>query len=166
MSQSRRPAARHAVLPDHSPEAILNALRTGPYGHCVYRCDNNAVDHQVVLLEFEGKLAVSLTMQGCSHVEGRTLRFDGTRATLLANESRRELLVADHLTGETDLIRLPEPVGGHGGGDVGLMRTFVRAVRGEVASVLTTARQSVESHLIAFAAEEARLSGKVIEMDL
>uniref|UniRef100_A0A831X6J2 Gfo/Idh/MocA family oxidoreductase n=1 Tax=Thermorudis peleae TaxID=1382356 RepID=A0A831X6J2_9BACT len=159
-------ALRHAVSPDPSPEAILHALRTGPYGRCVYRCDNTAVDHQVVLLEFEGKLAVSLTMQGCSHVEGRTLRIDGTRATLLANESRRELLVADHLTGETELIRLPEPVGGHGGGDVGLMRTFVRAVRGEVASVLTTARQSVESHLIAFAAEEARLSGKVVGMDL
>jgi predicted dehydrogenase len=157
-------ALQHAASPDPSPEAILQALRTGPYGRCVYRCDNTAVDHQVVLLEFEGKLAASLTMQGCSHVEGRTLRIDGTRATLLGNESRRELLIADHLTGETELIRLPEPVGGHSGGDVGLMRTFVRAVRGEVASVLTTARQSVESHLIAFAAEEARLSGRVVEL--
>lgn len=154
----------HAVSPDPSPEAVLRALATGPYGRCVYRCDNTAVDHQVVLMEFEGQLAVSLTMQGCSHVEGRTVRIDGTRATLLANESRRELLVADHLTGETDLIRLPQPLGGHGGGDVGLIRAFVRAVRGEPVDVLTSARQSVESHLLAFAAEESRVTGRIVDL--
>lgn len=156
-------AFQHAVSPDPDPDAILRALQTGPYGRCVYHCDNTAVDHQVVLMEFQGQLAVSLTMQGASHVEGRTVRIDGTRSTLLANESRREIIVADHLTGETETIRLATPVGGHGGGDLGLIRAFVQAVRGERSDVLTSARQSVESHLLAFAAEEARLSGRVVE---
>ncbi len=156
-------AFQHAVSRDPSPDAILEALRTGPYGRCVYRCDNTAVDHQVVAMEFAGGLAVSLTMQGCSHVEGRTVRIDGTRATLLANEARRELLVADHLTGAVEEIRLAKPIGGHGGGDVGLIRAFVQTVRGERDAALTSARQSLASHLLAFAAEEARCCGTVVD---
>jgi len=157
-------AFQHAVSPDPDPEAILAALATGPYGRCVYHCDNTAVDHQVVLMEFAGQLAVSLTMQGASHVEGRTVRIDGTRATLLANESRRELVIADHLTGTIETMRLAPPIGGHGGGDVGLIRAFVQAVRGERAGVLTSAHQAVESHLLAFAAEDARVSGRILDM--
>ncbi len=155
---------QHAVSPDPDPEAILAALATGPYGRCVYRCDNTAVDHQVVLMEFAGQLAVSLTMQGASHVEGRTVRIDGTRATLLANESRRELVIADHLTGTIETMHLAPPIGGHGGGDVGLVRAFVQAVRGERSDVLTSAHQAVESHLLAFAAEEARVSGQIVDL--
>ena len=53
---------------------------------------------------------------------------------------------------------------GHGGGDWGLIAAFVSAMRGERQDVLTSARESVESHLLAFAAEEARLSGDSIDM--
>lgn len=155
---------RQAVSLDQSREGMLAALRTGPYGRCVYHCDNTAVDHQVVLMEFDGQLAVSLTMQGCSHVEGRTVRIDGTRATLLANESRREIQLFDHLTGTAETLRLATPPGGHGGGDEGLMRAFVAAVR-EGRPILTSAQQSVESHLLAFAAESARLGGAVVNME-
>jgi predicted dehydrogenase len=123
------------------------------------------VDHQVVLMEFEQWLAVSLTMQGCSHVEGRTLRIDGLRATLLGNQARNELLVTDHRSGETETIRPPAAVEEHGGGDEGTMRAFVEAVRQGKTGVLTSARESLESHLMAFAAEEARLTGGVIEMN-
>lgn len=159
--------AVNAVSPDHSPEALRRALETGPYGRCVYRCDNNVVDHQVVLMEFEHGLAVSLTMQGCSHLEGRTLRIDGLRATLLGNQARNELLLIDHQTGERETIRPSEIVGeyGHGGGDEGIMRAFVEAVCQGKAGVLTSVRESSESHLMAFAAEDARLAGQVIDMN-
>ncbi len=157
--------AVNAVSPDHSPEALRRALETGPYGRCVYRCDNNVVDHQVVLMEFEHGLAVSLTMQGCSHLEGRTLRIDGLRATLLGNQARNELLVTDHRTVETEIIQSPAAVDEHGGGDEGVMRAFVEAVCQGKAGVLTSARESLESHLMAFAAEDARLTGQVIDMN-
>ena len=143
---------------------MLEALKTGPYGRCVYRCDNSAVDHQVVAMEFEGGLAVTLTMQGASHVEGRTLRIDGTRATLLGDQAKNELVVHDHLTGTAETLRPPLAVSGHGGGDDGVIEAFLSALRGESSAVLTSARASVSSHLMAFAAEEARLSGQVVEM--
>ena len=154
-----------AVTLDRTPEGVMRALETGPYGRCVYRSDNDAVDHQVVLMRFAGGLSVSLTMQGASHLEGRTIRIDGMRATLLANEARAEMEIHDHRTGQAERITRPRGVGGHGGGDDGLMRAFVGAIQGDRAGVLTSAREAVASHLMAFAAEQARLSGEAVDME-
>jgi predicted dehydrogenase len=147
----------NAITLDHTRDGVLRALADGPYGRCVFRCDNDVVDHQVALMEF-GKQAVSLTMQGTSHVEGRTVRIDGMRATLLANEARNEIVVVEHRTGRRRQIDVPPAHGGHGGGDWGLIEAFVAAVRGERDGLLTSARESVESHVIAFAAEQARVT--------
>jgi hypothetical protein len=72
--------ARDPISLDHSPRALRRGLETGPYGRCVYRSDNDVVDHQVVLLRYANGFTASLTMQGASPVEGRTLRIDGMRA--------------------------------------------------------------------------------------
>ncbi len=157
---------RSVVAMDPTLENLSAALRRGPYGRCVYRCDNNVVDHQVVLMQFEGGFSVSLTMHGHSHVEGRTTRIEGSRATLLAQfglggswievqEHRGE----DHLRYDTS-----GPVGGHGGGDEGLMQSFVQSLRDQTRNNMTTAQEAIESHLMAFAAEQARLEGSVIRM--
>lgn len=159
-----RISAFNALSLDISREGIIEALKTGPYGRCVYRCDNTAVDHQVVLMEFDGGLAVTLTMQGASHVEGRTFRIDGTRATLLGDQSKNELVLGDHLTETVETIRPPLSASGHGGGDDGVIEAFLDAVAGDASEVLTNARASVASHLLAFAAEEARVSREVVDM--
>jgi len=97
------------------------------------------------------------------------MRYDGTRATLIGHyyATDQEIQIHDHLTGKTEIIR-PEigPLGasGHGGGDEGLMRAFVQALR-DPSAALTTARESLESHLMAFAAEKARVEGVVVDMD-
>ena len=154
--------ARDPLSLDHSPSALRRALESGPYGRCVYRSDNDVVDHQVVALEFADGLAATLTMQGASPVEGRTLRIDGLRATLLGNEARNELELHDHRTGRSEVLR-PGAEGGHGGGDQGIMRAFLGALRGDDRDLLTTAAESLDSHLLAFAAEEARLTRRVVE---
>jgi len=70
------------ISEDLSLEARRRALEAGPYGHCVYRCDNDVVDHQTVNVEFESGATGVLFMHGHSHKESRTMRYDGTRATL------------------------------------------------------------------------------------
>jgi predicted dehydrogenase len=152
---------------DLSMEGRLKALREGPYGRCVYHCDNDVVDHHVVNVEFEGDATLTFTMQGHSHDNVRTMRYDGTRATLRASEAAHEIAIHDHLTGNREVITPAVAQGGHGGGDTGVMNAFVAALRGTAGgglSPLTSARASLESHLMAFAAEEARVEGTMIDM--
>jgi predicted dehydrogenase len=135
----------------------------------VYFCGNDVVDHQVVLMQFEGDISVSLTMHGHSHHEGRSTRIEGTRATLKAffglggswikiNEHR-----SDHSTHYNTSGHMK---GAHGGGDVELLTAFVESLRDRNNhEALTIARQAVQSHLLAFAAEEARLGNHVVNME-
>jgi predicted dehydrogenase len=154
------------ISEDTSLDARRRALETGPYGRCVYRCDNDVVDHQIVNIEFESGVSAALVMHGHSHEEARTLRYDGTRATLCGKFAygRDDFIeVHDHLTGRVERITPQAGGSGHGGGDDGLMSAFVQAAR-DPAQSLTTARESLESHLMAFAAEQARVEGTVVDM--
>ena len=142
-------------------------LKTSPYGRCVYHCDNDVVDHQVVNMQFAGGATCTFTMQGHSEREGRTLRWDGTRATLFGDFSHGrpyEIRIHDHGNADNpEVIRFDDD-DGHGGGDAGIMRDFVRALHGQTSPQQTTARVSLQSHLMCFAAEESRASGRVIAM--
>jgi len=157
--------ARDPVSLDHTPEALRHGLETGPYGRCVYRADNDVVDHQLVLLQFADGLTASLTMHGASLVEGRTLRIDGMRATLFGNEARTQLEVHDHLTGRVETLHPVLPPSGHGGGDAGVLHDFLQTLQKGQRQVLTSAADSLLSHLLAFAADEARLTKRVIDVD-
>jgi hypothetical protein len=153
------------ISEDTSKEARQKALETGPYGRCVYRCDNNVVDHQTINLEFESGVTGLFAMHGHSHQEGRTMRYDGTRATLVGRflHGSQEIEIHDHRTSRIETLRPGTVEGGHGGGDTGLISAFVRAVH-DPSTAMTTARESLESHLMAFAAEEARLAGSIVQM--
>ena len=154
------------ISEDTGLDARQRALETGPYGRCVYHCDNDVVDHQIVNIEFESGVSAALVMHGHSHEEARTLRYDGTRATLCGKFAygRDDFIeIHDHLSGHVERITPSAGDSGHGGGDEGLMSAFVQAAR-DPAQSLTTARESLESHLMAFAAEQARVEGRVVDM--
>jgi predicted dehydrogenase len=153
------------LAPDPTYEARREAITNGPYGRCVYRSDNDVVDHQVVTMEFQGGASVVLVMHGHSREEHRSMRYDGTRATLRGRFGYgTEITIHDKITGKIENVPIETAKSGHGGGDYGLMSGFIRSLRGEQAP-LTTARASLESHLMAFAAEEARTQHTVINMD-
>lgn len=154
-----------AITDDFSPEGRWRALETGPWGRCVWRCDNDVVDTQTVNMEFPNGATMTLFMHGHSYEEQRTMRYDGTRATLRGkfDHTGGVIEIHDHLEQRCEVVDLASGPSGHGGGDFGLMRGFVRAVRGEDRP-LTGGRESLESHLMAFAAEESRQNGTVIDM--
>ncbi len=155
------------LTPERTREARLKALENSPYGRCVYRCDNDVVDHQTVNMEFDDQITVSLIMNGHGHEEGRSIRIDGTRATITGKFSEPyKLNVYHHHSKRKEVIPIIVPEkSGHGGGDLRLVRGFVNALNGTADDNLTTARISLESHLMAFAAEESRLHHTVINMD-
>jgi predicted dehydrogenase len=149
---------------DLSRAGRLQALQSGPYGRCVYRCDNDVVDHQLVAMELESGVSVAMVMHGHSNEEHRSMRYDGTRATLRARAGGATEITVHHHGGKVEQIPIEDANSGHGGGDAGIMADFVRVLRGE-AEPLTSARVSLESHLLAFAAEEARVQGTMIQMN-
>ncbi len=156
------------VTPKATVEDRLHALETGPYGRCVFHSDNNVVDHQTVTMELESGATVTLVMNGHGDEECRTMRYDGTRATLRGKFSVRgtsELTISDHLTGQVETVEVNHgDASGHGGGDTGIMNSFINALHGQPDEHVTSARQSLESHLLAFAAEEARLTNRTVNM--
>jgi hypothetical protein len=154
----------HVITDDLTPEGRLKALREGPYGRCAYRCRSNVVDQQVVAMELESGATVTLHMHGHSGEENRTMRYDGTRATLRGVFGRHQsITVIDHVSGEGDEISIEVGAGGHGGGDGGIIEAFCDTLALGSAPA-TSAAESIESHLLAFLAEEARLSGAVIDV--
>lgn len=157
-------------LGDYSNEAKKSILKRSSYGRCVYKCDNNVVDHQIVNIEFENDVTATLTMHGFSDREGRTLRIDGTKTTLIGEfgDSYQQIILRDHYSGSEKIIfknYLSSDSSGHGGGDYILIEEFIDAILDpNKPQPLTNARESMESHLMAFAANESCLKGSVINM--
>ncbi|MBT2765908.1 Gfo/Idh/MocA family oxidoreductase [Paenibacillus sp. ISL-20] len=136
---------------------IIQGLRDTDYGRCVYRSDNNVVDHQVVNMEFEGGATAMFSMCGFTYEQERRIQIMGTRGELRGEEGK--ITVCDFLTGQKTEITIPSQSSGHGGGDSGIVASFLREVRSyNGQESLTSASASVRSHLIAFAAEKSRLN--------
>ncbi|WP_219509376.1 Gfo/Idh/MocA family protein [Nonomuraea ceibae] len=157
------------VTPTFTEEALTGALRHGPYGRCVYDCDNDVVDHQVVALEFDGGATGTFTMTGFNTGGHRRTRIFGTHGELSCDG--RSVVVEDFRTGDSTTIAVtptgdPTAGGGHAGGDERLMEAFVRAVAtGDRDLIRSGPAESLASHLAVFAAERARLTDRVITVE-
>ena len=147
-------------------------LRTSPWGRCVYHCDNTAVDRQTVMLGFDGGVSATFTMTAFDHGRGLVLR--GTKGRLVGGDTARSLsghdiTVDDFATGNRthyDVNMASGGYEGHGGGDAGLMNALYGEMTKEnPADLLTSIHQSTASHVLGFAAEEARLTGSVVDLD-
>ena len=142
-------------------EKIWNALRTGPYGRCVFHCDNDVVDHQTVNLEFANNIHATFTMTAFTQDCHRTIKVTGTLGEVEGDMEENTLRLRRFGQPEQviDLHSRKSEFAGHGGGDAGLMESFCRLIAGGGASGLTGVDASVESHVMALAAEASRLSG-------
>jgi predicted dehydrogenase len=149
--------------PVHTREAHLEAVKTGPYGRCVYRCDNDVVDHQVVLLEFDGGVTATFTMTAFTQGGGRRVRVHGTEGTVDFDEE--QVVLRTFADNNVETIALGAESGGHGGGDWRVVSSWLRAIRtGDRNLVLTDAQASLRTHTVVFAAERARREGRAVEV--
>jgi predicted dehydrogenase len=150
-------------------ESVTEALRTGQYGRCVYACDNDVVDHQVVNMSFEDGSSAAFTMTAFNRGYGRITRIFGTHGEVYGDGEKIEHY--DFLTGATKLVDINAGdhtlAGGHGGGDGGLMDSFIAAIaENDQGKVLSGPEESLETHLMVFAAERARKEGRVVEVEI
>lgn len=162
MDMSRTGWPVDVITTDLSEDGRRKALREGPYGRCVYHCDNDVVDRQVVNLEFDGGAVATFTMTAFSADFSRQLKIFGTKGQIQADMGTREVVL--HRFGEEkQVIPVDTAASGHGGGDDGIMRDFLQILR-EGGESKTSAAVSLQSHLICFAAERSRKEKIVVEI--
>lgn len=151
---------------DHTDEGIIHALNTTPYGKCVYRSDNNVVDHQVVNLEFETGATASFSMCGFTREQTRIVQIMGTKGEIRGKMDENTISTFNFLTQEEVITELAQPKSGHGGGDEAIVRDFLQEASSYEGNLgRSSAAVSLESHLLAFGAEASRLqNGKVINI--
>lgn len=150
---------------DMSFEAREEALRTGPYGRCVFRCDNDVADNQTVIMEFENGVTANFSLQPFASENGRTLKIVGTKGEIQADMDKNRIRVFDLLTGRMETMQLQPSRYKYGGGDHGIMEYFVEKAAGEESRGRSCMASSLEAHMIAFAAEHSRKNGCVVDMD-
>ena len=150
---------------EQTEEAVLEALRTGPYGRCVFHCDNDVCDHMSTILEFEGGATATFSLSGQTNRCHRDIHIMCEHGEILADDDTNLIEIRSFASNNVEpcTSRLIHPgaiLSGHGGGDGGLMEDFAAGKADR-----TSIAQSIESHLMAMAAEESRLTGRVIRMD-
>jgi len=156
---------KRIASPDADPDAVLRELETGRYGRCVYHCDNDVVDHQVVSLEFDGGVSASFVVCGHTAEWLRTIKIMGTRGEVRGHQGKDEIEVLDFRSGSREVIETAAGHG-HGGGDERLIADFLNRIGSPREDApLTSAALSVQSHLMAMAAERSRLEGRTVDME-
>jgi predicted dehydrogenase len=161
----RRPEAYFTgiVAPERTAEAVDEALRTGPFGRCVYACDNDVVDHQVVTLEYANGVTVAFTLAAATRFEDRRTSIFGSRGQITTDCSTVELY--DFASRRTTAFDVTGDGSGHGGGDAAMLATFLDALRlGEPQRFTSDGAASLATHRIVFAAERARTTGTVVTL--
>lgn len=153
---------RHFDIPENGdPEpVILHELRTGPYGRCVYHCDNDVVDHQVVAMLMEDDVTINFSMDAFTKTSGRKTHLMFSKGEAFGDEHRLTLR-SFHQDVPDEVIDFADNAGEcnfHGGADLNIVKDFLDAVRlGKRENLLTNIESSLESHRIAFEIERKRL---------
>ena len=150
----------NVLNPHPTYDTIKQALRDGPYGRCVYHCDNDVVDHQVVNIDLEDGVSVNFTVSAFSERCYRTIKVMGTHGCIEGNMDTNRIKWFNFLgeSKEIDINVTDGSLAGHGGGDAIMVRQFVEMIANEEnTEMLSAVEHSVESHLVALLAEQSRL---------
>ena len=151
-------------------EDAEKAIRTNQYGKCVFKCDNDVVDHQTVNMEFEGGTTAVFTMCATG-TAGRTTKIMGTKGWIWGDIHAKRIEIRVHGVKGVQILDVnsPEdgdPGSGHDGGDAGIVEALYEYINGEKMPVeVSEVDISCKNHMATFAAEHSRLNGCVVDLE-
>jgi len=154
------------VAPDKTMESLVKNLKNGPYGRCVYHCDNDMVDHQVVNILLENGGTIAFTMCAFTSHGSRRAHIMGTKGDMICDMSKKEIVLT-RFGGEAEIFDTSKNASdafGHGGGDFGIVKDLIDIFDPDVPASpsLTSIDVSIESHIVALAAEKSRVNGGML----
>ncbi len=144
-------------------DVLENALRNGPYGKCVFKCDNNVADNQSVMISFQNGVKATFRATAFTKDTGRITIFYCSDGQIVYEESKG-VVIERPFIGD-DVVHSAENAKdafGHGGGDEGLIGKLYEALSNKIRDTDTSLDKSIESHLMAIAAEDSRLRGGAV----
>ena len=153
------------VVLNPTKDKVLAAIKNGPYGRCVYKCDNNVVDHQIVNIQYEDNITVTHTMCAFSKDCYRDIKIFATRGDLIANTLNNTIIYhtfVDNKEFVIDVSKLTNDLSGHMGGDKLMINELLKIINKETSQLDSSIEKSVLSHVIAFAAEKSRINKGVV----
>jgi predicted dehydrogenase len=153
------------ISPENLTEAGREkAINEGSYGRCVFKCDNDVCDNQDVIIEFENGVKSNFALRSGGETSTRKILIQCERGEISGNLSRGKINFITYAGRKDEGVEKEidtQQLGSHGGGDPLLVKDFFENIRSQSnKATLTSAQESLQSHLIAFAAEESRKSGK------
>lgn len=150
---------------DQSPAGKMKALQEGPFGRCVYHCDNDVVDTQVINMLYENGVTVAFSMTAYAEECYRTIRITGTKGEIEGNLEKSEFVIKEFATGRHETVRVSTVLDRHSGGDYYIMTDFIKLVREGKTGGRTAASGAVDSHVMCFAAEKSRKEEREISIE-
>ncbi len=146
-------------------EQLRRLLLKNRFGRCVFQSDNDVVDNQTVQIEFENGIHASFTMCGHNGVERRMTKISMTNGEIDLDGLSGDIIAYSFEPRFQESIKV-EAAGTHGGGDKAIMDNFLDAIETDDRSILLTPiKNSLEGHLLVFAAEESRKTDRIIDLD-
>lgn len=157
------------VCLEQNEASLRAALETGPYGRCVYRCDNNVCDHMSIIMEFDSGVTATFSLHAQSSDVHREIQIHCEHGEIYGDDHKGKITVTHFIRNQAEapVIETYETTDydkGHGGGDDGIMEDFTASLSAHHGDSRSSISRSVESHLMACAIEQARLSGTVVDM--
>lgn len=146
-----------------SKKDLKRELRAGQFGRCIYKCDNNVCDNQIVTMEFDGGAVATLTLSAFTETPNRIVHIFGTEGEIYGNEESGEFTVTSFGMG-AQTVKSKKIEGDNMGGDVGIVGTFVdKLLNNPVTEAnLSTMEATIKGHSIVFAAEISRKTNKKV----
>lgn len=122
----------------------------------------------IMAFENEATVTFSLTAQtSACHRHTHIMCEDGE---IEADDGSKQIIIRKHVSSPADtfqekIIHIRTNGSGHGGGDAGVMEAFTESLMNPEAESRSSIFKSVESHLMAFAIEQSRLTGQTVDME-
>jgi len=151
-------------------EALMEALETGPYGRCVFRCDNDVCDHMSIVMEFENKVSATFSLTAQTSACHRNIHIMCEDGELIADDETNTIHIRKHVSSQADsfeerIVHIRTNGTGHGGGDWGVIKAFTDSLKDGETESISSISKSTESHMMAFAIEQSRLTGTTVSLE-
>ena len=156
----------NAVHINPTKENLDNILKEGPYGRCVYRCDNNVVDNMVNIIEFENDVTATFNLSAFTKECNRTIKLMFTNGEVGGSFKDNEIRIKKFGQEEEELINIYSNNLSYNEGNINLIKNFIKLVSEDnINQDRNNIKEAIESHVMAFAAEYSRVSEEVVYID-